>query len=199
MRSKLFLGLTLAALVVGAACPASAQAVPAAKEGSLPLAVGAGFSYFDPDFESGQIYGGALWMDYTPNRIPSRLHGLGIEIEARDISLGRSSSQPSNLREDTAGGGLIYTWRHYPRFHPYAKGLGAYASIDFHSTDPYYNHDTRTIAIVGAGAEYRILSRVWVRGDYEYQHWPDFFGSGKAQPNGVTIGASYHFSTPHFH
>jgi opacity protein-like surface antigen len=199
MHLKLFLGLTLAAFFAGAACPTSAQTVPAAREGTLPVAVGAGFSYFDPDWESGQIYGGALWIDYTPNRVPLFLRGLGVEIEARDISLGQSSSQPSNLREDTAGGGLIYTWRHYPRFHPYLKALGEYASIDFHSGNPDYNHDSRTIAVVGAGLEYRVLRRVWVRGDYEYQYWPDFFSHTKAQPNGVTIGASYHFNTPHFH
>jgi opacity protein-like surface antigen len=199
MHLKLFLGLTLAAIFLGAAYPASAQTVPAATESTLPLAVGAGFSYFDPDWYTGQgqIYGGALWIDYIPNRVPWILRGLGVEIEARDVSLGQSSSEPSNLREDTAGGGLIYTWRHYPRFHPYVKGLGGYASIDFHG-GPGYNHDSRTIVIAGAGAEYRVMKRVWVRGDYEYQFWPNFLPHNQAQPNGVTVGASYHFNTPHF-
>lgn len=195
MHVKLFLRLTLAAFLLSAAYPISAQSAPAAKESTLPVAVGAGFSYFDPDWSqsSGQIYGGALWIDYAPNRIPWLLRGLGIEMEARDVSLGQSSSEPSNLREDTAAGGLIYTWRHFQNFHPYAKALGAYGSIDFRSGSPNYNHDSRTLAIVGGGVEYRIFRRVWLRGDYEYQHWGDFLPTSKAQPNGVTIGASYHF------
>jgi opacity protein-like surface antigen len=199
MRLKLFAGLTFAALFVVAAYPTSAQAVPAAAESNLPLAIGAGFSNFDPDWNTGRMNGGGLWIDYTPRHMPLFLSGLGFEIEAHDISVGPSSSQPSNLREDTAGAGLIYSWRHFSKFHPYVKGLGEFGSIDFHSVNPHYNHDTRTIAVVGAGVDYRVFRRIWVRGDYEYQHWGDFLSTQKAQPNGFTAGVSYHFGMRRFH
>jgi hypothetical protein len=45
-----------------------------------------------------------------------------LEVEARDISLDRGD-KPSNYREDTAGGGPMYTWRHYRNFRPYGKYL----------------------------------------------------------------------------
>jgi len=202
MHLKLFLGLTLAALFLGAAHPVSAQTVPAAKEGSLPLSVGAGVSYFDPDWKSGMIYGGALWVDYIPKRLPSYLHGLGIEVEARDIRFGRWYAQ-ANLQEDTFGGGAIYSWRHYSKFHPYAKALAAYSTIDFKASpsNPSYDSDSRAVGILGAGLEYRIFRRVWLRGDYEYDYWGwrNYLSSKDAQPNGFTYGASYHLATPHFH
>jgi hypothetical protein len=55
----------------------------------------------------------------------------------------------------------------------------------------------------GGGVEYRIMPRLWVRADYEYQSWPDFFKStvpaGRLNPQGFTVGAIYHFSRPRFH
>jgi opacity protein-like surface antigen len=199
MRLKPYFGLTLAVLFVCAAYPAFAQTVPAAKKGSLPLAVGAGLSGYDPYLGQGRMYGGSLWIDYTPNRVPSFLHGLGLEVEARDISLGHSSSQPSNLREDTAQAGLIYSWRRFRNFRPYAKALGGFGSIDFNNRSPVYSHDTRSVFFAGAGVDYRVFRRVWVRADYEYQFWPDLLGRTTFDPQGFTVGASYHFSRPHFH
>jgi opacity protein-like surface antigen len=187
-----YLKTLLAALVVSASIPALSQTVPEATAGGLPLSVGVGYSNFYTDWStdwSGRLQGPMLWADWNFYRAPSFLRGFGIEVEGRDLNYGGVG----NLRQDTAEGGAIYTWRHYRNFHPYGKFLAGIGSIDFNVNIPNYKHDSRTVYASGGGVEYRACRNVWVRGDYEYQFWTDFFGYHALNPNGFTIGASYNF------
>jgi opacity protein-like surface antigen len=204
MRMKLLPKQALALLFVCTVCSIHAQTVPAATESKRPLAVGAGFSGYNPDYKQGHLLGGALWLDYFPNQLPQILQGIGIEAEARDLSLGRSSSQPANLREDTAEGGLIYSWRHFHNVHPYGKFLMGYGNTDYESnTTANRYHDSRTITIAGGGVDVKVLQSVWVRADYEYQFWPNFFKhpapipAGQLNPEGFTVGVLYRFGGRH--
>jgi opacity protein-like surface antigen len=202
MRLKPYIGLTLAFFFVGAAHFTLSQTAPAASEARVPLAIGAGLSAYNPDWQHGHLIGGTLWIDYTLPRVPSLLRGLGIEAEARDLNYGRSSTQPPNLRQDTAGGGLIYSWYHYSNFRPYAKFFAGYGNTDEYSPRTQYRyHDSRNFLCGGGGMEFRTLQNLWVRFDYEYQSWPDFFKAGKPPgrmtPQGFTIGALYHFDRFH--
>lgn len=197
MRLRPVLALILAVLPVCTAHFALAQVVHAATDGTLPFAIGGGYSSYDVDWGHGRMSGAAVWADYTPRWIPVRLNGLGIEAEGRDIAFGHSSSQPSNFREATAGGGVLYTWRHFRTFRPYGKFIVGYGSIDFRVANPSYNHDTRTVGSLGVGFEYRIFKRLWLRADYEYQEWPNLFGH-TLDPQGFTLGASYHFNRLRF-
>jgi hypothetical protein len=203
MRLKPYLGLVLGVLFVFNASHAVAQTAPAATEARLPLAIGAGFSGYNPDWGQGHLLGGTLWIDYTLSHVPSLLRGIGIEAEARDLNYGRSSTESPNLREDLAGGGAIYSWPHYRNFRPYGKFFAGYGNRDAE----YYNgirfHDSRTVTSVGGGVEYRTFRSVWVRADYEYQFWPDMvFKNAKPiapiHPAGFTIGALYHFNSPRY-
>jgi opacity protein-like surface antigen len=202
MRSKPYLVLALAVIFVCAGYSAFAQTAPAATEATPHLAIGAGFSGYNPDYGHGHLLGGTLWIDYSPNLGPPLLHGFGIEVEARDLNYGRSSSQPANLREDAAGGGVIYSWHRYRNIRPYGKVLIGYGNADY-GEDPLaaYNHQTRTVTSEGGGLEYRVSQSIWVRADYEYQTWPDFFKNtapaGKLNPQGFTVGALYHFGSRH--
>jgi opacity protein-like surface antigen len=183
----------VAMFFIGASIPLSSQVVPTATEVGLPLAVGAGFSNYDVDWGHGRMDGGTLWIDYTLKRVPFLLHGIGIEAEARDISLDRGN-HPANFRQDTIGGGAIYRWPHFRSFHPYGKLLVGYGSIDFANipNEPNYKHDSRTIYAAGGGLEYSLFGHIWVRADYEYQAWPDLLGH-TADPQGFTVGSSYDF------
>jgi opacity protein-like surface antigen len=191
----------LAALFIVAAVPIQSQVVPAATEGGLPLEVGAGFSNYATDWGHTRMSGGGLWIDYNFNRVPYFMHGIGVEAEAHTISADRPKDLPTNFRQDTAGGGAIYTWRHYHNFHPYGKFLVEFGSIDFLGAFPrlpYYSHDTRTVYAPGGGVEYRVFRNIWVRGDYEYQMWPHIFQHSQTlDPTGFTIGASYDFKHMH--
>jgi opacity protein-like surface antigen len=196
-------GLTLALLFVCASCPALGQSVEAANEAGLPLAVGGGFSGYNPDFGHGHLLGIALWADYTPSKVPQVLSGIGIEAEVRDLSYGRSSNEPGNLREDLGSGGVIYSWRHFRNFRPYGKILMGFGNTDFETAAKVRFHQTRTVTSLGGGLEFRAFRNIWARADYEYQFWPDFFknttSAGKLNPQGFTVGAMYHFSRPRPH
>jgi opacity protein-like surface antigen len=77
-----------------------------------------------------------------------------------------------------------------------------YGNADY-GNDPRaaFNHQTRTVTGEGGGVEYRVLQSVWVRADSEYQTWPNFFKAtapaGKLNPQGIAIGALYHFGIRH--
>jgi opacity protein-like surface antigen len=204
MRLKLYVGLAFALLLISATYSAHAQTIPAAR-GQMeysPFAIGVGFSGYNPDYGHGHLLGGTLWIDYFPNRVPRILRGLGIEAEARDLSFGRSTSEPVNMRIDYAGGGLIYSWPRFRKFRPYAKSFMGFGNADdgYYPPLKHYNHDSRTVTSFGGGLDYKAFKRVWVRGDYEYQTWPTFFKhvnpsipSGRLNPQGFTLGAMYHF------
>lgn len=195
MRLKRFLSPILAVSFVTLFHPAFSQTAPAAIEGRrLPLSVGAGVSNMDVDWGKSRMYGGTLWIDYYPTHLPRILDGLGLDVEGRDVNYGRPSlSVPSNFRQDTGAGGPIYTWRRFPNFQIYAKGLVGFGSIDFmFPATPNYKHETRTIYAPGGGLLVHAYKQVWVRADYEYQFWPDLF-QRTANPQGFTLGAVYDF------
>jgi opacity protein-like surface antigen len=208
MDLKPYLGPTLAALFVYAASSVLAQSVPAATQGYLPWAVGVGFSGYNPDIDRGHLLGGTLWIDYTLRHMPHILQGIGLEAEARDLNYGRAGALPAGLREDVASGGVIYSWPRYRIFRPYAKFMMGYGNADNENTNytpPVYWHDSRTITTMGGGVNYRISRNIWVRVDYEYQFWPNYWkryptdqNGGKLTPEGFTVGAMYHFSHPHY-
>jgi opacity protein-like surface antigen len=203
MRTKPCLELSFALFFLCAVSPALAQAVPAGSKTEPPFALGAGISGYNPDWEHGHLLGGTLWLDYIPSRVPPLLHGIGVEVTARDLNYGRSSSQ-SDLREDVAEAGVIYSWRRYRNVRPYGKLLMGYGNTDYKTTRGR-GHDSRTTIATGGGVEFRVARCVWVRADYEYQSWPDFFKhpnstqpAGKLNPQGFTVGVLYHFNRPHF-
>jgi len=185
-----------AGLFFSAAFPAFSQVSPSATQGGIPFKVGAAFSNYYTDW-SGYESGPTVWVDWTLSHGPRILNGLGIEAEGRDLNYNRTGSQPK-LREDTGEGGPVYHWGHFDRFEPYGKFLLGYGHISFNDIrDPHYTHDSRAVLAPGGGAEYRIVRNIWVRGDYEYQFWPDFFHHHSMDPQGFTIGASYDLSRMH--
>ena len=198
MQLKLFLALILTALFVCATRPALAQVAPAGGRLGLPLTVGVGFSSFEPDWVPGRMQGGSLWIDYTPRRVPKILQGIGVEVEGRDISLNVKASGLAIVREDSAGGGVIYTWSHFRNLHPFGKYLIGFGNADYRTSAAARHHDSRTVTMTGGGLEVHAFRHLWARADYEYQFWPDFFKSttphGTLNPYGITVGASYHFS-----
>ena len=125
---------------------------------------------------------------------PIFLNGLNIELEGRDVHW-NTGDKPQLFRETTGGGGIMYEWRQFRWFRPYAKGLMSFGSVNFgHNLDPIgtkpYSHDTRTVYAPGAGIEYRVTGDLWVRGDYEYQIWPMLI-SKTLDPQGYTVGVMY--------
>lgn len=181
--------LKLASIVIifAAATAAFSQVHPAAKRNPLPFAAGVGYSYFAADW-SGYEAGPVIWADWNP----VSFRGFGLEAEARDLNYGRTGDAP-NLREDTIGGGPIYRIRHFRNVHFYGKFLVSFGSIDFPGTTK--RHETRTVYAPGAGGEFRIWRNVWVRGDYEWQYWPQLGHGNYLNPKGASLGVTYDFGS----
>jgi opacity protein-like surface antigen len=194
MRFRLLILPVLTASIFAVTVPAWSQAAPAYVRNSLNLEVGIGPSGYDVDWGHGRMFGGTVWADWYPEKLPSAIHGLGLEIEARDISLNRHLPPQYNLRQDTAGGGPIFTWRHFPNFHPYAKFLIEDGSYDYSPT-PTSSHASRMLWVAGAGLEYRVYRSFWARADYEYQTWQTLLGK-TPNPQGVTVGIAFDFAHP---
>ena len=182
--------MLLAVVVFSTAIPIVAQVAPEAKVRSIPLIVGVGYSNYYTDW-SGRLSGPSLWIDWSIDQGPSYLKGLAIEAEARDLNYQRSGGVP-NLRMDTASGGVIYTWGHFHNFNPYVKYLIGYGSIDFTLQNyPNYKHDSRTVYAPGGGLDYRVSRGLLVRGNYEYEFWPEFINAHALNPQGLTLGVAY--------
>jgi opacity protein-like surface antigen len=204
MRSNSILRYLLVASLFFSPPLLKAQVIHSAMDRNQPLAVGGGLSGFDPGLErladnyfwktggSGVMLGATGWVDYYPHCIPPVLHGLGVEAEVRNTSWRRSDLE-SNFRQTTAGGGAIYSWRHFADFRPYGKAGAASGWINYAPASHLHHSDTRTVTYFGGGFEYRVWRKVWFRADYEYQMWPELLGLGTVSPQGVTLGATYHF------
>jgi opacity protein-like surface antigen len=202
MRLKLLAAPILAVSFILSALSAHSQTIAPYQAKGFPIVVGVGPSSFDPDWGNGRMWGGAAWADWYPRSLRPGLQGLGIEVEVRDISLdkhlqpGNADPQRSgqaNTKEDTAGGGIIYNWRHFRRVQPYAKFIVSEGSVDFISSSLTYSHDTRMVMAPGGGLEYRMFGPLWARVDYEYQDWGTLLHE-TLTPSGFTFGVSYDFS-----
>ena len=112
MRLKLFIVPILTVSLFAPVFPAFSQVVQRRTSGpNLSLSVGFGPSGYDVDWGHGRMYGGAIWADWYPPRLPRILHGLSVEVEAREISLRQVPSAgllPSKEHaQDTAGSGVV--------------------------------------------------------------------------------------------
>lgn len=175
------------------------QVGPAARSTNLPLAVGAGFSNYNADWDNARVSGGTVWINYYPGIISRHLPGLGLDLEARDLSYLKTTIGLQGWKQDTAAGGAIYSWHHFQNIRPYAKGLYGYGSFDFNlgRCCVNYKHDTRSVEAMGAGMDVHVFRHFWARGDYEYQIWQPLFGkTTNATPNGFTFGGIFDFRSP---
>lgn len=194
MFNCLFPKLTLAAVFFALSFPGFSQVAPSATQGGLPIEVGAGFSNYNIDFDGYRLSGPTIWVDWNFYEHPAVLHGFGLEVEGRDLGVGKPASYAGSLREDTAMGGVIYKWHDFHHVRPYGKFLLGYGKIEFAGgNNPNYTNDSRTIYSPGFGLDYRAYRNISVRADYEYQIWPNLFGPSARNPQGFTIGASYDF------
>jgi hypothetical protein len=202
MHFKLLAPPLLTVSLIFAALPAHSQTIAPYQGQGIPIILGFGPSGYNPDWGHGRMYGGAVWADWYPKEIPAVLHGFGIEAEVRDISLNKhpepdqpARSGQANTKEDTAGGGVIYTWQFLHNLHFYGKFLVSDGSVDFITGSPTYSHDTRMVMSPGGGVEYRVFRPIWARVDYEYQDWGTLLHE-TLNPSGFTVGISYDFSHP---
>lgn len=188
MRWKFFIPMMLL-FFISAAVSAHSQVTYAAQEGKLPFTVGMGLSDFSDDWgiTNPRQVGITAWVDWRVPHLPSKLDGLGIEAEGRDINYATPSYIPGH-RMDTGLGGPVFEWRRKGSIRPFGKFLVGIGSIDFPGNSKGYQHDTRVVLEPGVGVDYRFWSRFSARGQYDYQFWHALFGPNDLNPQGFTIG-----------
>lgn len=188
------------ALTLSATVPAFSQVAPSAEKGQLPLKVGGGFSDFLSSDGGHRLTGGAVWIDSRPTKLPLSQHGFGLEAESRYITVGQNDSHYTGIfRQGTIGGGPSFTLLPFGRVRPYAKFLINFSGMDFNVGAKAYRHETQVSYAPGGGIDFRVISHLWARADYEYEIWPDPFANTawKLTPQGFTAGASWDFGSVH--
>jgi opacity protein-like surface antigen len=211
MSLKLVSRLFLVAVLISATSSAFSQTTYDASEGRLPLSVGGGISNFDPYFAQGpapnnsdrdglglgRMWGGTVWADVGIRYGAPWMHAFSVEGQYRSIFAGDNTGQ-QDLKESTIGGGLTYTVRRWHLIHPYGKVLFGDGSIKFapevEPSGAIYSQDSRGLLSLGGGLEVRCTSHIWARADYEYQSWGQLLAARNLQPQGITVGAMYHFT-----
>lgn len=190
MRLKML--LFVAALMLSASL--SAQVQPSAMRGESRLGIGGGIDYWKGDYNHIARFGPSAWVT------AEIWHGIGLIAEGHSMMAGGDKSDAADRYKYYSGdGGITYTYRRWHRFAPFVKGEIGFAGLSFpHHPTSTYTHDTRTTWAVGGGFEYRLTHHVAARADYTYDNFPNFYSSvtGKHHtlcPNGVTVGATWHF------
>jgi hypothetical protein len=178
------------------AVPGSAvsQVVPSATEAQFPQwSIGAGGSYFNPDIGHSRIVGGTLWVDRGLGG-PPLLRPISVEFEARDLRWDHAATSAPTQKINSEQLGGLYTFTPTDSFHQYLKVLVGRGSANFLQIEPTW----RALSLAG-GLTVRAHRHLWIRGEYEYQIFPNFFSpqvsrSAKAaalDPQGITVGAVY--------
>jgi opacity protein-like surface antigen len=168
------------------------QVEAAATSGKSPLAIGGSFSFFDAGYASNKVGGLGTYIDWSPF-----LRGdLGIEGEARWLKFGGSNG----FSEYNYLAGPRYRFRAGEKIQPYAKFLIGAGQIRF----PYNLAFGSYLAYAPGGGAELVLNDHWrVRGEYEFQIWPDAPGipgvhTDSVKPNGFSLGFTYRvFRQPH--
>lgn len=178
VKRSCFAFFLICVVVLGTATRgAGAQTAPAAFKGSLSLSAGGMVSVFQPDYVDYKLGGIGAYVDLNV------FHGYGIEAEGR----WQHFHEYYGVSQDNYLIGPRKKIFHFWRAQPYVKVLGGFSNMNF-GQDIGTGRFT-TIAF-GGGADIRLDRRWSVRGDYEYQWWPDFLG-GRLNPYGVSLGMSY--------
>lgn len=202
MHSKLVPRLIPILLLVLVVFPIHSQVRPSATgpQSGIPVVIGLGGANYSLDWGPGHRMDGiTAWVDYYPWGMPPKIHGLGAEVEGRDLNFNRPTGLPK-MRQDTFLAGPIYSIPHFKAVKPYGKFLMGIGSIDFppnKSVYPYYTHDTYFMTAIGGGADFKIYGHFYARGDYEYQWWHHTWGPHDLNPNGVSFGVLYDFRPTH--
>lgn len=184
MRTFLFVCL----LAVLSTRGAFSQGEYSAASHRADFAIGAGVDYWATDYSHSFKLGPALWGT------AEFWHGLGVIAEGHSLL---TSGDLPDYRYAVGEGGLIYTTHRWDRFTPFIKGEAGFGGLTVPRHANLATHYTRTTYAVGAGVEHRLRGPLYARADYTYEWFPDFvspltFKAHSLNPNGVTVGMSFH-------
>lgn len=174
---------------------AVAQSEYSAIAGTNKLFVGGEFSTFNPDWGCENASAFRCWNGHLAGvgalaDVNHVWRGMGVEGEGRWLHW----AGPGNgLVESSYLAGPRYPLFQRPNFAFYAKGLVGLGRI----TRPFNLGQGSYFALAPGGTvEYGITRNIVVRGEYEFQFWPNFQGlpglpAHGLTPNGLSFGFGY--------
>ena len=182
--TSLFLSISLAA-----------QTLPSGEGPGAHVWIGASISTFNPDYGCQNSQPFSCWNQHLWGIAPYAstsaflFQRVGAEGQARFLHW----NGPGGLTENSyMAGPRVRLYRHRNVLMS-AKLLVGKAHLTIPS--PGVGSGTYFAFAPGASIDYRIARRVAVRGDYEYQTWPNFKGTRAGHsgltPNGISFGVSY--------
>ncbi len=173
LTKPIFTAVGSAVLLI-AAIPARAQAMPAADGPGSYIQVGGSASLYQIDYGQRNLGGGAVFIDANLYR------RIGIEAEGRTLRI----NQDSGAHETTYLVGPRFSLMQ-SRFRSYAKFLFGRGEFyyPFH-----YAQGSYFVVAPGVGVDWQMAKRLTVRLiDIEFQRWPSFT-FGPLQPYGISSG-----------
>jgi len=173
------LALSFFALLFLCACNdfLSAQVTPSAFRSPISLTVGGTVSAFNPDYVQNKMIGVGGFVDLN------LFHGVGVEAEGRWLRF----REPYGISQDNYLIGPRVQLHHLWHFRPYVKALGGFSEMTFEDNIAQGRFTTFE---AGGGLDYHLTRRISVRGEGDFQWWPEFLGSSLT-PYGVSAGVGY--------
>ena len=175
-KSRILLALALFVTAIAGGHCAMAQSAESANAGRPFVSIGVAASGYTLGYGDRRIIGLSAWID------ADTIRRLGFETEMRRLEY----RQTANVHAETYLTGVRY---HLNLAHtqPYVKVLGGYGHFNF----PYnFAKGSYFVIAGGGGVDYRLNPRWTVRGDFEYQSWPQFT-YGPMNSIGANIGIRY--------
>lgn len=176
LSCRVILLCVLAAVLSLTGGHAVAQSRESATAGRSFVWVGGGASEYYLQYGGEKIIGLTGFVDADSVR------RVGIEGEGRWLDL----HETHNVHAETFLAGPRY---HFDvgRFQPYIKGMAGMGKFNFP-----YNYATGKYFVIapGGGVDYFISPRLSVRGDFEYQYWPQFT-FGPMSSGGLSVSLRY--------
>ena len=172
------IGRLALSFLLGSAVMAYGQATPTASR-TADLQIGIGYSLAHPDYPPATFQGVAAYAD-----LDLRPH-LGFEAEFHQVN--HTSGYQSFQRTYEAG---VRYHRDWGLLSPYAKAMVGRGQLEYPFAEAIGGYN---MFAGGAGADVKFGPWLRVRGEYEFQRWSSFPGSGLT-PQIVTVGVAYHFS-----
>lgn len=175
-RNNAFGIAVLLLVILGMSRHCQAQSAESADLSRPSLWVGASASGYTLQYGVRKMAGVSAFVD------ADSAHHIGVEGEGRWLEF----HQTANVHSESYLIGPRYHLN-IGKYQPYVKGMIGFADFNF----PYnFAHGTYLVVGAGAGVDYRLASRWSVRGEFEYQDWPQFtFGAMSSV--GVNAGIRY--------
>jgi len=164
-------------VLLGLAAPLLSQAIPTASR-AADVQVGIGYSGARPGYVQRTFPGITAYAD-----IDFRTH-LGVEAEFHNLA----DHGGSQMAERTYELGARY-FRSYGLLAPYGKAMFGLGQLKYPQGLTVLDY---WMFAGGAGADFKLTSRIHLRGEYEYQGWAGF-SNGSLHPQIVTFAVAYHF------